>query len=135
MKKVLPLLTLGFAVAAVGGGPAWAEETAPPEAIVDVTVSIVAETSDPTQVTEPLFAGRVLGDDELAENRGGANTEFSTIRAVGTVSEVTASDLVTGHNIITNGALAGASGLPMFIQNSGNGVLIQNAVIVNLDMN
>lgn len=51
------------------------------------------------------------------------------------MSEISVSDAATGHNLITGGALAGASGVPMFIQNSGNGVLIQNAVILNVEVN
>ena len=122
MKHAMPLLTLGIAVAALcgGTGPAIADETAAPAAA--------------PSAAEALFANP-LPDDELSGNRGGADLHISEIRAVGTVSDVAASDLVTGHNIITEGALAGASGLPMVVQNSGNGVLIQNAVIVNLEMN
>ncbi|WP_332669993.1 hypothetical protein [Aromatoleum sp.] len=127
MKQVLPLLTLGIAVAALGGtGRAWAEEAVPHDAPVDALTS---------RTTEVLFAGPVLDDAELAENRGGADMHLSDIRAVGTVNDVSVWNTATGHNTITEGALAGASGLPMVIQNSGNGVLIQNATIVNLDMN
>lgn len=127
MKQVLPLLTLGIAVIALGGtARAWAEEAAPHDAAVETLMPAT---------TEVLFASPVLDDAELAENRGGADTHLSELRAVGTVNDVSVWNTVTGHNTITEGALAGASGLPMVIQNSGNGVLIQNATIVNLDMN
>jgi hypothetical protein len=39
---------------------------------------------------------------------------------------------VTGHNTITEGAFAGASGLPTVIQNSGNNVIIQSGTVLNL---
>ena len=127
MRQVLPLLTLGIAVVALAGtARAWAEEAAPHDAVVEMLMPAT---------TEVLFASPVLDDVELAEKRGGANTHLSEIRAVGTVNDVSVLNAVTGNNTITEGALAGASGLPMVIQNSGNGVLIQNATIVNLDMN
>ena len=127
MRQVLPLLTLGIAVAMLGGtGRAWAEEAVPHEA---------PGSAIDYATTEVLFASDVLDEAELAENRGGAETHLSEIRAVGTVNDVSVWNAATGHNTITEGALAGASGFPMVIQNSGNGVLIQNATIVNLDMN
>ncbi|ATE58902.1 hypothetical protein CCZ27_02050 [Thauera sinica] len=83
----------------------------------------------------PFVLGRrVIDTETLAEQRGGADTHLSDIHAVGSVSEVQAYDLSTGHNSVTDGALAGTSGIPMLIQNSGNGVLIQNAVIVNVEV-
>ena len=73
----------------------------------------------------------------LAEARGGTDVhdvQLSKIWANGQVSEVQAYDLVTGSNIVSEGSLANASGMPMLIQNSGNGVLIQNAVILNVEV-
>lgn len=125
MKKLLPLLTLGSAVAAflVGTTSAMADETAQ-----------AAERPAAPSAAEALFANP-LPADELSGNRGGADLHISDVRAVGTMTEIAVSDVVTGHNMITDGALAGANGFPMFIQNTGNGVLIQNAVVVNLEMN
>jgi hypothetical protein len=37
-------------------------------------------------------------------------------------------------NWIGGGAFGNAAGLPMVIQNSGNSVLIQNATVVNVQM-
>ncbi len=82
----------------------------------------------------PRLAGKVVDTALLAGQRGGTETHLSDIHATGSVSEVQAYDLVTGHNSIADGALAGASGMPIFIQNSGNGVLIQNAVILNVQL-
>ncbi|MDT3669790.1 MAG: hypothetical protein ROZ37_05585 [Aromatoleum sp.] len=126
MRQVLPLLTLGIAVVASGGtARAWADEAVPHEAVVETLVPAT---------TEVLFVSPAVDDAELADKRGGADTHLSEIRAVGTVNDVSVLNAVTGSNTITEGALAGASGIPMVIQNSGNGVLIQNATIVNLEM-
>ncbi len=79
-------------------------------------------------------ATRAIGDDRLAELRGGTDTPWSDMKLGGTVGNNAATNVVTGANIITDGAFSNASGLPMVIQNSGANVLIQNATIVNLQM-
>ncbi len=81
-----------------------------------------------------LFGKNGVDEATLDGQRGGADTQLSKILANGKVSEIDASDLVTGNNIVSGGALSGATGLPILIQNSGNGVLIQNAVIVNVEV-
>jgi hypothetical protein len=50
----------------------------------------------------------------------------------GTVSNSTAVDIASGTNAVTGGAFTNAAGIPTVIQNSGSNVLIQNALIVNL---
>jgi hypothetical protein len=84
---------------------------------------------------QALFTHGTVETQTLDGQRGGADSRLSKILATGTVDEVAASDLVTGNNIVTDGALANTSGIPMLIQNTGNGVLIQNAVIVNVELN
>ncbi|MFT4175000.1 MAG: hypothetical protein QM639_20685 [Rhodocyclaceae bacterium] len=118
MKHDLPMLALTLALVALMGiaNPARAQDGA----------------GDATRLA--LQARAVADLDTLDAQRGGADQALSTIRAGGTVSEVGVSDVLTGHNVVTEGALAGASGVPMLIQNSGNGVLIQNAVILNVQM-
>ena len=70
----------------------------------------------------------------LAMKRGGADV-VNDMLLKGVVAGNRASDLTTGNNIIADGAFTGTVGLPMVIQNSGNGVLIQNATIVNVQVN
>lgn len=69
----------------------------------------------------------------LASKRGGAEV-VNDMLLKGTVADTRASNLTTGNNVITDGAFTGTVGLPMVIQNSGNGVLIQNATIVNVQV-
>jgi hypothetical protein len=38
------------------------------------------------------------------------------------------------NNVIAEGSFSGMVGLPVVVQNSGNGVLIQNATIINLQV-
>ncbi|KRE87874.1 hypothetical protein ASG75_03925 [Rhodanobacter sp. Soil772] len=67
----------------------------------------------------------------LAMSSGG-NEVSETIVLNGTVANNTVDHVVTGANVIGNGAFNGAAGVPMVIQNTGNGVLIQNATILNV---
>jgi hypothetical protein len=118
MRSLLPLIALGVALAFTCASPRFAH----------------AETAAHEAGRGHLLTRQGLDEDSLERQRGGADTHLSEIRAVGSVSEVQAYDLVTGHNIVSDGALANTSGMPMLIQNSGNGVLIQNAVILNVEV-
>jgi hypothetical protein len=69
----------------------------------------------------------------LAARRGGAVVVNDKLLK-GVVAENSASDLTTGNNTITQGSFAGMVGLPLVVQNSGNGVLIQNATIINVQV-
>jgi hypothetical protein len=79
------------------------------------------------------FAGAPIESRTLAHRRGGDGV-LNQNRLRGVVADNTASNLTTGSNVISEGAFAGASGLPMVIQNSGNNVLIQNSTIVNVQV-
>lgn len=69
----------------------------------------------------------------LGSARGGTDV-FNDMKLKGVVADNQAANLSTGGNVIADGAFSGASGLPMVIQNSGNNVLIQNATIVNVQL-
>jgi len=75
--------------------------------------------------------GRSVDSKTLARSSGG-NEVSETITLNGTVANNTVDHVVTGSNMIGNGAFNGAAGVPMVIQNTGNGVLIQNATILNV---
>ena len=82
----------------------------------------------------PLGA-RPLSFEALAGQRGGSDAGSSSdLRLTGTVAGNSASNVATGNNVITDGALAGASGVPLVVQNSGNNVLIQNATVINVQV-
>jgi hypothetical protein len=116
MKSALSMIALGVALAATCATPG----------------KVHAEDAADSPGSSLKLGSKTVSLDVLDGQRGGADLHLSNIRAVGTVSDVKAYDLVTGNNVISDGSLAGASGLPMVIQNSGNGVLIQNATILNV---
>jgi hypothetical protein len=83
----------------------------------------------------PVSARKPVSKQTLASQRGG--TDFKTLVNLndvrGSVDHNVASNVVTGNNSIS-ASFAGAMGLPIVIQNSGNNVLIQNATIVNVQI-
>ncbi|RYE99627.1 MAG: hypothetical protein EOO78_13765 [Oxalobacteraceae bacterium] len=79
--------------------------------------------------------GPALASDNLADFRGGSELVSSEMRLAGTTADNSATNVVTGANSISAGSFANMSGIPVVIQNSGANVLIQNATIVNLQLN
>jgi hypothetical protein len=118
MKSALSMIALGVALAATCATPG----------------KVHAEDAADAPGSAVKLGSRTVSLDVLDGQRGGADVHLSEVRAVGSVSEVKAFDLVTGNNAVADGSFTGASGLPMVIQNSGNGVLIQNAVILNVQV-
>jgi hypothetical protein len=80
-----------------------------------------------------LFASSI-GDDLLDGQRGKALTIHNTNDLDAALYDNSAMDVVTGGNQVADGSLANNAGLATVIQNSGNNVLIQNAVILNIQM-
>jgi hypothetical protein len=79
--------------------------------------------------------GSALAAETLDGYRGGNDLAKSDMTLAGTTAHNSASYVVTGANTISSGSFANLNGVPMVIQNSGANVLIQNATIINLQMN
>lgn len=88
-----------------------------------------ATTSD-AALTGVLQSSAVNVDD-LATQRGGTDSMLVSLQD-GSDYGNTATNTVSGGNIIESGAFSNSSGIPTVIQNSGNNVLIQNSTIVNV---
>lgn len=69
----------------------------------------------------------------LTARRGKADV-VNDMLLKGVVADNRASNLTTGNNVIADGSFTGMVGLPLVVQNSGNGVLIQNATIINVQV-
>ncbi len=94
---------------------------------------VTVRTPTPATASWPAPAASA----RLAGQRGGAdtlNTQSAQSTLSATVSDNAARNVVTGNNVIDNGAFANMSGLPMVIQNTGANVLIQNSTVINLQM-
>lgn len=83
----------------------------------------------------PAFRGTPVGSEQLAQQRGGTDSQVSnTSLLLGTVRDNQAINVQTGSNLIGGSAFSGASGLITALQNSGNNVLFQNSTILNVQV-
>jgi hypothetical protein len=99
-----------------------------------------AQSSPAQQTTESTVIQSAGFDTPVAmatleELRGGTLLVRNNMTLTGTTADNTATNVITGSNAISAGSFANMNGLPIVIQNSGANVLIQNAVILNLQMN
>lgn len=95
-----------------------------------------AAVSEPSAMSGPSgFSAQAVDTDTLASQRGGSTQVNNDMTLAGTTAGNSATNVSTGHNAISSGAFANMSGMPVVIQNSGANVLIQSAVILNLQMN
>jgi len=95
----------------------------------------LADTAgDAASAAPPGLFAQPVGEDTLTAYRGGAQTHNDMLLA-GTTADNSARNVSTGSNAIDGGSFQNMSGLPVVIQNSGANVLIQNAVILNVQMN
>jgi hypothetical protein len=101
-------------------------------------VSALPAFAEENKINAVQIFNQTIPTETLAAERGGAvqiNNEtqiINTNTVNGTVTDVTVLNNTTGNNSVDGGAFTGAQGFPMVIQNSGNGVLIQNATILNV---
>jgi hypothetical protein len=116
---VVLLLAAGWQAAAATAPP-------PAPALVPEIVIVVADPDG--------FDGTAVAVEDLAALRGGADTVTNTMRLDGAVTGNSAVNVLSGANSINSGSFSNASGLPIAIQNSGANVLIQNATIINIQM-
>jgi|SRR5262245_16574053 len=97
-------------------------------------VLMIALTLPIVSYADDVVLGTPVSSDTLAAQRGGDDTTYvqNTIRVNGTVTDNTASNVVTGANNIRDGSFANSSGIMSVVQNTGANVLIQSATIVNV---
>ncbi|MES2260189.1 MAG: hypothetical protein V4724_16840 [Pseudomonadota bacterium] len=140
-------------LALLAGAGAHADDAAPPGAAAQVAPPVLPPVPAPVltsisvlmsapvliSVSTPVADdqapggfGMPLPADALGRLRGGTDTVWNDMKLSGTVADNAATHVVTGANLVTDGAFNNASGLSMVIQNSGANVLIQNATIINV---
>jgi hypothetical protein len=89
---------------------------------------------EPPTVVRPNPLGmKPVDPKSLTMTRGKADV-VNDMLLKGVVADNRASNLTTGSNVISDGSFSGMVGLPLVVQNTGNGVLIQNATIINLQV-
>ena len=96
--------------------------------------TVAAQSTQP-EIGRVAFVAQPVDADTLARTRGGAEVVNNDMNLHGVTANNSARNVTTGDNSISAGSFANMSGLPTVIQNSGANVLIQNATILNLQMN
>lgn len=125
MARITPVI--GLALLCMTGGALAADPPTHAAGAGQVTAQPVASPA-----TVDGF-GQALSASALQHYSGGALVQNNQ-NITGTVSGNTASQITTGDNAISGNSLQGASGLPSVVQNTGNNVLIQTGVIVNVQL-
>lgn len=108
-----------------------------PAPVASVSAPVSAQVS--AQIWAPVAPdaivpglGAAAAEGLLDSARGGAGGSGASADLRGVVTGNSATSVVTGSNTIQASSFAGASGIPIVIQNTGANVLIQNATVINL---
>ncbi len=123
MRSTIFFVRTAMAVALCSSGWSWATGVDADEA-----------PSAPPAVTEIPGFGIPFASARLDGYRGGFDVVKNDMQLTGAVTNNSAVDVLSGSNFIAGGSFANASGMPMVVQNSGSNVLIQNAMIINVQM-
>ena len=116
----------GAVLLCLAGMPAWVEAAAVPN---DAGQQRQATTTASAVYVSGL--GQAVSAETLDHYSGGTSVRNNQ-NLNGTVTNNSATKVNTGSNVISANSFSGATGLPTVIQNTGNNVLIQNGVIVNV---
>lgn len=131
--KNVGMCSAGLLVWAACAAAAWAgPEQGAASAAVPAARADTAAAAAPAKAEGVIDFGQPADLGKLEQSRGGTDTTHNTANLDGVVSGNSATNVVTGNNIIDAGAFANMSGIPVVIQNSGANVLIQSSTIVNL---
>lgn len=129
MRPIGLVLVCGIVGLAAGGtGAAELAVAGRPMVTAPPSQATTARSSARTRVAD---FGLPVGNGVLEKLSGGSDVS-NDMTLNGNVSDNRTDNTETGLNSIASGSFSGAVGLPMVIQNSGNGVLIQNATIINV---
>jgi hypothetical protein len=101
--------------------------------LLNLQLAPYARGDDSTVPNESAF-GPAISEIDLGTQRGGDVRVTNTNNLDAQLHDNTAISNVTGSNFVTTSAFSGSSGFATVVQNSGNNVIIQNAAVINLQM-
>ncbi|MDB5895315.1 MAG: hypothetical protein JWQ88_2846 [Rhodoferax sp.] len=127
-------LACAMALALLAPDAALADD-GPFAAMSQSTEATEASEVQATTISQATLFSQAVAPEQLGALRGGAQATHNDMTLAGTTADNSAYQVSTGSNAITSGSYANMSGIPVVIQNTGANVLIQNAVILNLQMN
>lgn len=127
---VLPGLAWAAEPQAAAAAPVPSNDTSTPE--LAVPIQVPAQWTALKERSLNLL-GAPVGVARLETMRGGEDKHQSIILVDGKVDNNTADHVISGGNTITDTAFDSANGINTIIQNTGTNVLIQNAMVVNVN--
>ncbi|WP_229731098.1 hypothetical protein [Pseudoxanthomonas indica] len=127
---VLPGMAWAADPAAVVADPAQTSAAAAPETTLPIPLPSQWTAMKERSVN---LLGAPVGVARLETMRGGEDKHESVILVDGKVDNNTADHIISGSNTITDTAFDSANGINTIIQNTGTNVLIQNAMVVNVN--
>lgn len=130
------LLFLASAGPSMAGGAGYDDPIVPADSGLPThegaePATIPGSDATAAPVVDTAF-GRAIGSDRLDALRGGDGTTTNIIDVRGGVDGNSATNTVSGSNLVQDGSFANAAGISTVIQNSGNNVLIQNSTVVSV---
>lgn len=105
--------------------PAVQQDAAPAAVAPDTTAAAPARQNAMSDF------GPVADLGKLEQSRGGTDVHNES-NLSGMVTNNSATNVVTGNNVIDAGSFANMTGIPVVIQNTGANVLIQSSTIINV---
>jgi hypothetical protein len=106
-------------------------------ALVIGAVLPVAVQAESLSLAPADLAAAALPATELASARGGSSLNLTQLSQVNGNAAVTGNSVVggaTGTNLLSGSAFSGSSGFATVIQNTGNHVIIQDTLILNVSL-
>ncbi len=101
------------------------------------SVVTIAALASANALAQGLDLTQALSETELAQTQGRAGLNVMQLSGANLSASLignSANDTVTGNNWIADGAFAGSNGFATIIQNTGNNVIIQDSLIVNVSV-
>ncbi|TZF89880.1 hypothetical protein [Cognatilysobacter lacus] len=140
MRMSIPaILAIAMFPALAPPSHAQALPSSGPFVAIDVPVAALdaddaAGAAQAPAVDDPSLGPAVASDalDVMRGGTGNKTTITNTSTVDGTVDHNSATNAITGGNLVDGGAFGNATGLSTVIQNTGNNVLIQNSTVVSV---
>jgi len=129
LTRQLALLFVAWAASGANTVAVAAGQEVAPAAMASPESAEAATAASPREVSH---IGTALGNDALDDLRGGKSVVDTEVHNDGNVDGNIADGIVSGSNLIGDGAFSNNAGISTVIQNSGSNVLIQNGTAVNV---
>lgn len=125
--RVILALAVGMSGSTLVFGTSLEEQPLLAETLIDIPMGQEV-------ITVISGLGTPLAGGQLESYRGGFDMVKNDMQLSGSVANNSTTNVMSGSNSIADGAFTSSTGFPTVIQNSGSNVLIQNATIVNLQL-